>query len=119
MLVDGYNVAKLAWPDDELAVQRQRCLDVVDDIARRFGSEIAVVFDGADVIGGHSKQRRLARVTYSPAGESADDVIRAEVETTSPARPVVVVTNDKAVRRDVAKDGANLISSESFLAIAR
>jgi YacP-like NYN domain len=119
VLVDGYNVAKLAWPDEELAVQRQRCLDVVDDIARRFGSEIAVVFDGADVVGSHSERRRLARVTYSPAGESADDVIRAEVETAPAGRPVVVVTNDQAVRRDVAKNGANLIRSESFLALAR
>ena len=84
VLVDGYNVAKLAWPDEELAVQRQRLLDVVDDVARRFGSEIAVVFDGADVVGSHSKRRRLVRVTYSPAGESADDVIRAEVDSTLP-----------------------------------
>jgi hypothetical protein len=119
VLVDGYNVAKLAWPDEELALQRQRCLDVVDDVARRFGSEIAVVFDGADVVGSHSDRRRLARVTYSSAGESADDVIRAEVETTPAGRPVVVVTNDHAVRRDVAKNGANLIRSESFLALAR
>jgi YacP-like NYN domain len=119
VLVDGYNVAKLGWPDEELAVQRQRLLDVVDDVARRYGSEIAVVFDGADVVGSHSERRRLARVTYSPAGSSADDVIRSEVESTPPGRPVVVVTNDQAVRRDVAKDGANLIRSESFLAVAR
>ncbi len=119
VLVDGYNVAKLAWPDEQLAVQRQRCLDVVDDVARRFGSEIAVVFDGADVVGSHSERRRLARVTYSPAGTSADDVIRAEVETTPAGRPVVVVTNDQAIRRDVAKDGANIVRSDSFLAIAR
>jgi hypothetical protein len=119
VLVDGYNVAKLAWPDEDLAGQRQRLLDIVDDVARRFGSEIAVVFDGADVVGSHSKRRRLVRVTYSPAGESADDVIRSEVASTLPSRPVVVVTNDQAVRRDVAKDGANVVRSDSFLAIAR
>jgi hypothetical protein len=119
VLVDGYNVAKLAWPDEQLAVQRQRFLDVVDDVARRFGSEIAVIFDGADIVGGHSQRRRLARVTYSPAGESADDVIRAEVESAPAGRPVVVVTNDQAVRRDVAKDGANVVRSDSFLAVAR
>ena len=68
VLVDGYNVAKLAWPDDDLAAQRTRCLDLVDDVARRFGTDVTVVFDGADVVGAHARRRRLARVVYSPAG---------------------------------------------------
>ena len=38
VLVDGYNVAKLAWPADDLERQRVRCLDLADDIARRYGS---------------------------------------------------------------------------------
>ncbi len=119
VLVDGYNVAKLAWPDAELALQRERCLDLVDDIARRFSSEVVVVFDGAEVVGSHATRRRLARVAYSRPGESADDVIRSEVKATPTERPVVVVTNDRAIRRDVAADGANLISSNGFLAVAR
>jgi predicted RNA-binding protein with PIN domain len=118
VLVDGYNVAKLAWPDAELIVQRERCLDLVDDVARRFGSEIGVVFDGADVVGGHSRVRRLARVSYSPADVSADDVLRAEVAATPPERPVVLVTNDQAVRRDVVAAGGNLIRSDAFLELA-
>ncbi len=80
---------------------------------------MTVVFDGADVIGAHSASRRLARVVYSTAGVSADDVIRAEVAATPPHRPVIVVTNDQAVRRSVAALGANLISSDAFLALAR
>ena len=79
VLVDGYNVAKLTWPDLSLAEQRDRMLDAADTVARRYGSEIAVIFDGADVIGAHAAQRRLARVGYSPAGITADDMIRAEV----------------------------------------
>jgi hypothetical protein len=119
VLVDGYNVAKLAWPDAELVVQRERCLDAVDAVARRFGSEITVVFDGADVVGSHARKRRLARVAYSPTGVTADDVIRAEVNATPTDRPVVVVTNDQAVRRDVAAAGANILASESFVAASR
>ena len=68
VLVDGYNVAKRAWPDDDLAVQRSRCLDLVDDVARRFGTDVTVVFDGADVVGAHAPGRRLARVVFSSAG---------------------------------------------------
>ena len=35
-----------------------------------------------------------------------------------PERPVVVVTNDQAVRRDVAAAGANVVASEAFVALA-
>jgi predicted RNA-binding protein with PIN domain len=119
VFVDGYNVTKLAWPDEELAVQRARGLDLADDLARRLGTELVVVFDGAAVVGSHSRQRRLVRVTYSPPGVTADDVIRAEVAAVPTSRPVVVVTNDQAVRRDVSAAGANLISSDAFLALTR
>ncbi|MET0458902.1 MAG: NYN domain-containing protein, partial [Ilumatobacteraceae bacterium] len=117
VLVDGYNVAKLAWPDDDLVTQRTRCLDLVDDLARRIGPDVTVVFDGADVVGAHAPRRRLVRVVYSPAGVSADDVIRAEVDATTADRPVVVVTNDQAIRRDVAAAGANLVTSDALLAL--
>ena len=102
------------WPSwagraTTLAVQRDRVLDVADDVARRLGSELVVVFDGADVVGGHARRRRLVRVAWSPPGVSADDVIRAEVAAVPAARPVVVVTNDQAIRRDVAAAGANTV----------
>jgi predicted RNA-binding protein with PIN domain len=119
VVVDGYNVAKTAWSDEDLEVQRERLLDTVDHAARRFGTEFVVVFDGAGVVGAHTRRRRLARVTYSPPGIEADDLIRTEVERAPPDRPVVVVTNDQAVQRDVANDGANVVSSDRFLEIAR
>lgn len=119
VFIDGYNVSKLRWPDDELAIQRQRLLDVADELARRYGAELVVVFDGADVTGAHTTRRRLARVRYSPADTIADDVIRSEVAAVDPQRPVVVVTNDKAIRRDVTVAGANVVSSEAFVALAR
>lgn len=118
VLIDGYNVAKLTWPDLSLAEQRDRMLDAVDTVARRYGAEIAVIFDGADVVGAHATQRRLARVRYSHAGITADDVIRAEVSGLDPARPAVVVTNDGAIRRDVAAAGANLVASGAFADLA-
>lgn len=118
VLVDGYNVAKLAWPDLSLEEQRERTLDVVDGVARRFTTEIAVIFDGASVIGAHAPHRRLARVRYSPPGVSADDVIRSEVSALGPHRPVTVVTNDAAIRRDVLANGANVVASDTFVDVA-
>ena len=117
VIVDGYNVAKLAWPNFELSDQRQMCIDLLEDVARRYGTEIHVVFDGADVVGG-SAGRRLIRVQFSPAGVIADDVIRAEVQALPASTPVVVVTNDQAIVADVRADGANVVSSDMLLAIA-
>ena len=117
VLVDGYNVAKLAWPQLDLEAQRGCCIDACEDVARRHGTEIVVVFDGALVVGA-SSPRRLVRVTFSPEGVSADDVVRSEVAALADATPVVVVTNDQAIVHDVRGFGANVVSSEQWLAFA-
>lgn len=119
VLIDGYNVAKLAWPKLDLAGQRVVLLDAVENLARRYGSDITVVFDGADVIGAAADQRRVARVVYSPAGVIADDVIRDEVGRLPPTRQVVVVTNDQEIVRDVRANGANTLTSDQLLALMR
>ena len=119
MIVDGYNVAKLGWPELELAVQRRVLLDAVENLARRLGCDITVVFDGAGVVGAASDQRRLTRVVFSPEGVIADDVIRAEVARLPATRHVVVVTNDAEIVRDVRAKGANTVSSDRFLVQAR
>lgn len=118
VLVDGYNVAKLQWPDLDLGEQRRAMLDVAENAARRFGADLTVVFDGAEVVGASSDQRRLVRVVYSPAGVTADDVIRSEVARLPADRAVVVVTNDAAIVRDVRQQGANTVSSNRFLVCA-
>jgi predicted RNA-binding protein with PIN domain len=119
VLIDGYNVAKLGWPSLELAVQRELLVAAAEDVAKRWGVDITVVFDGATVTGASTPVRRLVRVTFSPAGVSADDVLRAEVAGLDPQRPVVVVTSDQQVVTDVRADGANTIASDQFLAVAR
>lgn len=117
VLIDGYNVTKFQWAQRSLEKQREMLLDAVENLVRRFGTDATVVFDGASVVGAHTKRRRVIRVVYSPDGVIADDVIRDEVRRLPTSRPVVVVTNDKEIVRDVRADGANTISSEAFLAI--
>ncbi|MFM8267346.1 MAG: NYN domain-containing protein [Ilumatobacteraceae bacterium] len=118
VVVDGYNVAKLGWPERTLADQREACLAAAERIAVRWGTAIHVVFDGADVVGAHTRGRRLVRVTFSPPGVIADDVIRAEVGVIPVDRPVVVVTDDQAVVADVRAAGANVVASATFLGLA-
>ncbi len=119
VLVDGYNVAKLAWPNLDLAGQRVVLLDAVENLVKRFGSDVTVVFDGADVVGAAGDGRRIVRVVFSPEGVIADDVIRDEVRRLPATRNVVVVTNDRAIVADVRAMGANTMASEQFLAPMR
>jgi predicted RNA-binding protein with PIN domain len=119
VLVDGYNVAKQAWPNLDLAGQRVVLLDAVENLVRRYGSDITVVFDGADVIGATADGRRVVRVMYSPEGVTADDVIRDEVRRLPGTRHVVVVTNDREIMTDTRRSGANLMSSDQMIALMR
>jgi hypothetical protein len=117
MLIDGYNVAKLGWPNRSLERQRAALLDALENLARRFGTDVTVVFDGASIVGAYADRRRLIRVVYSPEGVTADDVIRNEVKRLPTNRSVVVVTNDAEIVRDVRADGANVAPSNALLAI--
>jgi predicted RNA-binding protein with PIN domain len=117
VLIDGYNVAKLAWPNRTLEAQRTQLLDALENLARRFGSDLTVVFDGASVVGAHTSRRRLVRVVWSSEGVIADDVIRDEVRRLPSARAVVVVTNDAEIITDVKALGANVVPSNALLAV--
>jgi predicted RNA-binding protein with PIN domain len=114
-----YNVAKLGWPDAVLADQRERLLDVLDDLATRYSTTGEVVFDGADVGPVRSARRRRVAVRFSPPQVLADDVIRELVASYPHTDPIVVVTNDQAVAHDVRAAGANVVSSDGLLAVAR
>jgi predicted RNA-binding protein with PIN domain len=116
-IIDGYNVAKLGWPNRPLVQQRDVFLDAVENLVRRFGTDITVVFDGASIVGAHTSRRRQVRVVYSPEGTIADDVIRDEVQRIPASHPVVVVTNDAEIVRDVRADGANVVPSNALLAL--
>jgi predicted RNA-binding protein with PIN domain len=117
MVVDGYNVTKTAWPDLSLERQRERLLTGLAPLVARSGAEVTVVFDAAE-----TKDRPLVnrprgvRVLYSPPGVIADDVIRDLVAAEPQGRPVVVVTSDGDVVRDVVRAGARVSAA---LALAK
>ncbi len=117
VLVDGYNVAKQAWPNLDLTGQRVVLLDAIENLVRRFGSDITVVFDGADVLGASADGRRIVRVVFSPEGVIADDVIRDEVRRLPATRQVVVVTNDREIVADTRALGANTMSSDQLIGL--
>ncbi|HVX53476.1 NYN domain-containing protein [Nocardioides sp.] len=116
LIVDGYNVSKLAWPTSALDAQRTRLLQGLAPLVARTGAETTVVFDAANApartIAGAP---RGVRVVFSPAGVIADDVIRELVAAEPTGRVVLVVTDDQAVARDVSLAGARPVSSGLLL----
>lgn len=115
MIVDGYNVTKSAWPDSSLEIQRNRLLSGLAALVARSRAEITVVFDAAE-----KSERPLVngprgvRVLFSPLGVIADDVIRQLIDAEPPGRPVVVVSSDREVVRDVLRSGARAVASTAL-----
>ena len=115
LIVDGYNVTKNAWPDSSLEIQRDRLLGGLAPLAARSGAEVTVVFDAAE-----KAQRPLVnsprgvRVLYSPVGVIADDVIRQLVAAEPQGRPLVIVSSDQEVVRDVTAVGARCVAAPAL-----
>ena len=115
LVVDGYNVTKSAWPDLSLERQRDRLLAGLAPLASRSTAEVTVVFDA-----GGTTERPLVtsprgvRVLYSPPGVIADDVIRDLVAAEPQGRPLVVVSSDREVVRDVRRAGARTAAAPAL-----
>ena len=115
MIVDGYNVTKTSWPELSLEKQRDRLLGGLAPLVARSGAEVTVVFDAAE-----KKERPLVnrprgvRVLFSPYGVIADDVVRELVAAEPRGRPVVVVSSDQEVARDVVRAGARAVASTAL-----
>jgi predicted RNA-binding protein with PIN domain len=118
LVVDGYNVSKRAWPSSSLEAQRNRLVAGLAGVVARTGVETTVVFDAAE-----SDHRppvvapRGVRVLYSPRGVIADDVIRDLVAVEPTGRVVLVVTADREVATDVARDGARVVDPDALISL--
>lgn len=120
LVVDGYNVTISSWPHLELPRQRHHLVNALAELAIRLGPAVHVVFDGTDSggrFGPPAVARRRMRVTFSPEGVDADEVIVDQVEHLDASQPVVVATDDRRVRDEVARRGANVMSVAQLLAV--
>ncbi len=116
VLIDGYNVAKEGWPQLSLDRQRERFLAGLATLVGNRGPMVDVVFDGADVVGGHrSTNCPFIRVSWSPPGVEADDEILAMIDAISVETPVLTISSDRRVRDGARDRGSNTASSRSLL----
>lgn len=116
VVLDGYNVTRSVWEGTSLETQRTRLLSLLPALAARTRAEVTVVFDAAAVTSRPVVAApRGVRVLFSPTGVIADDVIRDLVAAEPTGRPLLVVTADAAVARDVRADGAVVVAPSAML----
>ena len=115
VLVDGYNVARCAWPDLSPEEDRRRLIRLLEGLQARSRGPITVVFDGQT--GEVAPQAsRSVHVAFSATGVTADDEIATRLDGIVADQPVVVVSSDRAVAADARRQGAVALSSADFLA---
>jgi predicted RNA-binding protein with PIN domain len=119
LLVDGYNVSQRAWGELSVSEQRRRLVDALEELAARAGADVRVVFDGAaEPMASQSPAApRAVKVSFSPPGVEADDVIVNLVPSMASSRAVVVASSDNRVREAATRAGANVISAGQLLAV--
>ncbi|MDT4913566.1 MAG: hypothetical protein QOC66_2694 [Pseudonocardiales bacterium] len=116
VVIDGYNVTKTGYGELSLAEQRTRLVGALAPLVAQSGAEVTVAFDGGAKPPAQPATPRGVRVLFSAADEIADDLIRRLVAAEPPGRPVVVVTSDRQVVADTARDGAWSVPSAVLLA---
>ncbi len=120
LIVDGYNVTFSSWTGDDLPGLRNRLVMALSELAVRMQRMVTVVFDGAGD-GGRVPPPPVARpwlrIVFSASTVEADDLIVDAVRRLDPEVPVVVATDDRQVRGDVGRWGANVLSVEQLLGV--
>ena len=121
VLIDGYNVTKAqdGFGDLHLPDQRERLVQEVARLARKYEVVPTIVFDGSDVAPGTRRKKRVpVNVEYSSAAEIADDHLVARLSELPPD-PVIVVTNDRELQDRARAEGATIATSNQLLALVR
>jgi len=120
VLVDGYNVTRTHRADLDLEGQRRWLVNLLVGAVGARGIEPRVVFDGHQGEGsGSSRRDRGVVVAFTPSGVTADDDLVFAVEALDPARPVVVVTDDRGLRDRLGPYRVDLVSTRGFLGALR
>jgi predicted RNA-binding protein with PIN domain len=117
-VVDGYNLARTAWPEVEPEEERRRTVALLEEHRARTGAPVTVVFDGDSETVAPTASRSV-RVCFSRTGETADEAIAQLLADLPATQQVVVVSSDREVADDARRQGAAVLGSAAFLAAIR
>jgi predicted RNA-binding protein with PIN domain len=124
IVIDGYNLilrSPAFRPDDrrDLAMAREKLVNLLSWAVGRGDAEFIVVFDGAETAFGSRRTEHSGTVTvrFSTPPQSADDLIRKIVEEYADREvKVTVVTADVEVASHARACGASVVISDIFAA---
>jgi len=121
LIIDGYNL--LHQSDDlaelirrDIATARHRLVRLVENTALRLAPKTTVVFDGREAGSDASFTAPHLEVFFAPGNLSADTVIERLVMTYSSPEKILVITSDHAEHATVSSAGAQVMSSQEFIA---
>ena len=118
VLIDGYNVSLNSFGDLNLELQRERTIACATNIESRFHPSCVLIFDGQSSTTRGRIQSKV-HVVFSPSGVTADDIIIERVRVTPLERPIIVVTSDRNLGARAKGLGCQVISSKSFVSVAK
>jgi uncharacterized protein len=122
ILVDGYSLLH-NWPElapgkpRHSASAREELVAVLTRYQDSLGTPITIFFDGSGAPPGVPKRESSGQVEvlFSPAGQTADDLIERAVHRFQPYGAVLVITDDHAERDTVIGLGGEAASCNSFI----
>ncbi|MBN2162508.1 MAG: NYN domain-containing protein [Pontiellaceae bacterium] len=124
LIIDGYNllhkVEKLVpMLRNDLSLARQRLVRMIENTAHRMATQTTIVFDGRESGIDESLTVKHIEVYFSPGNLSADTIIERLVSKYERPEKILVVTSDHAEHATVSSAGAQVMSSQEFIAQCR
>ncbi|MBT8042728.1 MAG: NYN domain-containing protein [Pontiella sp.] len=121
LIIDGYNLlhqvpelARLLQTDLHLA--RHRLVRMTEKTAHRMAPQTTIVFDGRESGRDDALSSSHLEIYYSSGKHTADTVIEQLVARFASPEKILVVTSDRAEADTVLGDGAQVMSSQEFMA---
>jgi len=123
ILIDGYNFLHASagtdhdWTPLPLEDARIAIVNFLATRRRPRREQLTVVFDGAGTryMDVRRENQRGVEVIFSPAGVTADEVIRGTVRDAPNPRSILVVSADREIADFVKRLGAKVIGPLTFL----
>jgi hypothetical protein len=117
-LIDGHNlIAAIPGIDLQQTEDERALIELLQPLAHRLGRSINVYFDQGRVGEQNDKKFGRVQVRFSVPPRTADEAIRARLDSIGKEAPNwVVVTSDREILDYAELVGARHMSSESFIA---